>query len=351
MNILLTSGARRIDFVVFFQDALQNAGIEGNVIVADPEHNAPSLQAGDENYVIPHQNGTHYMEAIFEICKKHEVKCLVPLNDWEVPKLAKHKIELEKLGVTVFAPDTDVVHKVRDKGKYHELLGSFGVKAPRSYFNVKDAEQAIEKEEVFFPLIIKPRNGSASLGIELAESFEELAFAYQHAVQTIKETPLNEATYKNPEDNVIIQDVIEGEKFSLDIFNDQNGHFLASFIRKQLEMRGGDVDRCITVDQSELVEISRKIGKHLGHAGYMNTDVYYDGTNYYVIDINPRFGGGYAFSHIAGADVPRAIIALTAGQEVKEDWLKNNQNIELARHDSVVRIDTKKEKRTLFSEK
>ena len=62
MNILLTSTARRIDFVGFFQDALKNAGIGGKVIAADPEYNVPSLQTGDENYVIPEQTDSNYIE-------------------------------------------------------------------------------------------------------------------------------------------------------------------------------------------------------------------------------------------------------------------------------------------------
>ncbi|WP_087973275.1 ATP-grasp domain-containing protein [Oceanobacillus rekensis] len=344
MNILLTSSARRIDFVGFFQSALKNAGINGKVIVADPENNAPSLQAGDESYAIPHQTDPRYIEAIFEICEKHEVNCLVPLNDWEVPKLSAHKEELKKLSVSVFTPDPNIVDKVRDKGKYRELLKTFEVMAPLSYINIEDAEKAIENNEVSFPLIVKPRNGSASIGIEYVHSVEDMKFAYQHAVQMIKETPLNDATHKKPEDNIIIQDVIEGEKFSVDMFNDLDGRFLASFIRKQLDMRGGDVDRCITVNSPELQSIAKKTGENLGHAGYMNADVYYDGTNYYVIDINPRFGGGYAFTHQAGADVPAAIIALTAGKEVNENWLKQDPDIELARHDVVVHIEEEKVK-------
>ena len=88
--------------------------------LSDPEYNAPSLQAGDENYVIPQQTDSDYMEKILEICKEHQVDCLVPLNDWEVPQIAAHKKELEKLGVSVFAPDSNIVKKVRDKGKYRE---------------------------------------------------------------------------------------------------------------------------------------------------------------------------------------------------------------------------------------
>lgn len=335
----MTSTARRIDFVGFFQDALKNAGIDGKVITADPEYNAPSLQAGDENYVIPEQTDSNYIESIVEICKKHQVNCLVPLNDWEVPQISAHKNELEKLGVSVFAPDLNIVKKVRDKAKYWELLEHFGVKTPLTYLNVEDAKKALEKQEVSFPLIVKPRNGSASIGVEIIDNVEDLEFAYQLVVRKIKESPLDGDTSREAEDNVIIQEVIEGDKFSLDMFNDLNGRFLTSFARKQLGMRGGDIDRCITVNIPELTEIAQRLAKGFSHAGYMNCDVYFNGTDYYIIDINPRFGGGYAFTHSAGADIPAAIIALTTGKQVQEEWLRQKPDIELARHDTVVSIN------------
>ncbi len=328
--------------VGFFQVALKNAGIDGKVIAADPEYNAPSLQAGDENYVIPQQTDSDYMEKILEICKEHQVDCLVPLNDWEVPQISAHKKELEKLGVSVFAPDSTIVKKVRDKGKYRELLDPLGVKSPLSYLNVEDAKKALKKQEVSFPLIVKPRNGSASIGVEMIDNVEDMEFAYQQVVRQIKESPLDDATSREPEDNVIIQEVIEGDKFSLDIFNDLNGRYLTSFGRKQLGMRGGDIDRCITVNIPELTEIAQRLGKSFGHVGYMNTDVYFNGTDYYVIDINPRFGGGYALTHSAGADIPAAIIALTAGKQVQEEWLHQVPDIELARHDTVISINKQK---------
>lgn len=343
MNILLTSSARRVDFVGFFQEALKNANIIGNVIVADPEDNAPSLQAGDKSYVIPHQTDDNYIDAILKICEQDEVAAIVPLNDWEVPKLAAHKDTFNKLGVSLFIPDTDVIEKVRDKAKYRQVLGEFGVKAPLSFIHMEEAEQAIKNNEVSFPLIVKPRNGSASVGVEIADNLEELKYAYELAVKEIKESPMHDDTDKEASENIVIEQVIEGDKYSVDMFNDLNGNFLTSLNRRQLEMRGGDVDRCVTNNQKELKELARRMGENLGHAGYMNADVYYDGKDYYVIDINPRFGGGYAFSHKAGANIPAAIIALTAGAEMKEDWLTQEPDLELARHDTVIAIDKAKE--------
>ncbi|WP_053217723.1 ATP-grasp domain-containing protein [Virgibacillus senegalensis] len=310
MNILLTSGARRIDFIGFFQEALKESGILGNVIVADPDYNAPSLQVADRSYVIPHQTEDKYTEKILEICRENEIEMLIPLNDWEVPKLAENKASFCELGVKLFIPDYEIVKKVRDKGNYQQLLGEIGLKAPKTYFTIEEVQAGINNGESNFPFIVKPRNGSASIGIEIVNTMEELKSAYQLAVHKIEESPLRFDTEVEPEDNVIVQEVIEGEKFSLDIVNDLEGKFLTSLARKQLAMRGGDVDRTITSQDHALVEIGKKIGDHFKHNGYLNTDVFYDGKDYYIIDINPRFGGGYAFSHAAGANIPAAFIAL-----------------------------------------
>lgn len=339
MNILLTSGARRIDFINFFQQALKQADTLGNIIVADPDHNAPSLQVADRPYVIPHQTDDNYIDAILKICEDNEIDAIIPLNDWEVPKLAHHEEEFDKLGVKLFIPPTDVVKKARDKAKYEETLGEFGVKAPKAFLTVEEAVQGLDKGEVKFPLIVKPRNGSASVGIEIVNSVEELESAYRLSIQKIKDSPIAKDAEYDVEHNIMVEEVIDGEKYSLDIVNDLDGNFLTAFARKQLAMRGGDVDRTITSHKDEILNLGRKIGINLKHRGYLNTDVFFDGKDYYVIDMNPRFGGGYAFTHHAGANIPAAFIALAADKEVRREWLHSEEDVELARYDIVQRID------------
>lgn len=339
MKILLTSGARRIDFINFFHDAFRQADIIGNIIVADPDDDAPSLQAADRSYVTPHQTDDNYIDAILSICEENKIDALIPLNDWEVPKLSEREKDFEKLNVKLFIPPLKEVRKIRDKWNYRDFLGEIGIKAPTAFLTVEDAKKAVENGEVKFPLIVKPRNGSASVGVEIVHSEEELECAYKLVMVKVKHTPIAKDSLLRPEENIMIEQVVEGEKYSLDIVNDLDGNYLTSFARKQLAMRGGDVDRAVTSHQDELVNMGRKIGFHLKHRGYLNTDVFFDGEDYYVIDINPRFGGGYVFSHHAGANIPAAFIALTAGKDIKTTWLESEEGIELSRHDVVQRIE------------
>ena len=54
--------------------------------------------------------------------------------------------------------------------------------------------------------------------------------------------------------------------------------------------------------------------RQVGHLGTLDCDVFVQGNTCSVLEMNPRFGGGYPFSHAAGANVPAAMIAWANGQ-------------------------------------
>ncbi|WP_147804670.1 ATP-grasp domain-containing protein [Alkalicoccus halolimnae] len=350
MNILLTSTARRNDFIQFFREAYKKLNISGQIIVCDPEYNAPSLQMGDISYVTPHYSDPGYVHTLLNICEKHNVQGVFPLNDLEVCSLSQRKPDFENRGIQVFVTDPVTINKIRDKGNYEEIMGALGISVPRTFTSLISAEKALHNGYAQFPLILKPRNGSASVGIEYANSMEELKYAYLHVIEKISLAAISTVTKVKPEKNVLIQEVIGGDKYSVDIFNDLEGRYLSHFIRKQLMMRGGDVDRCITCDHEKLGKMAELIGERLGHVGYLNMDVYDNGENYYVIDINPRIGGGYSFSHKAGADIPAAVLALLLKKTVKKEWLIQEQDVEYARHDEVTMIHKNRAEKMMAEE-
>ena len=42
----------------------------------------------------------------------------------------------------------------------------------------------------------------------------------------------------------------------------------------------------------------------------------------YILEMNARFGGGYPFSHMAGVNLPKAIIHWLNDEELLKNYLK-----------------------------
>jgi carbamoyl-phosphate synthase large subunit len=59
-----------------------------------------------------------------------------------------------------------------------------------------------------------------------------------------------------------------------------------------------------------------------------------------VLELNPRFGGGYPFTHRAGANLPAALIAWAAGETIDPRWLVMQPDVATAKCDRLVEIVT-----------
>ena len=127
---------------------------------------------------------------------------------------------------------------------------------------------------------------------------------------------------------IFIQEFIEGEEYHLDIINDLDGNYVTTFPKKKLGMRSGETDSAITIENDKLNSIGEILGSQLRHIGLLDVDLIKSKTNeYYIIDANPRFGGGYPFSHAAGANIPACLINWANNQTLQTDWLKIKSNV------------------------
>ena len=84
-------------------------------------------------------------------------------------------------------------------------------------------------------------------------------------------------------------------------------------VKQKLGMRSGETDKAVTVRNEPLEKLGADIAAITRHPANMDVDVFWDGEKAYVLEFNPRFGGGYPFSHAAGIHLPKAIVA----------WLRN----------------------------
>lgn len=334
MNILFTCAGRRTYLLKYFKENIS----EGDKIVAtDLQLSAPALQAADIKVQVPAVYDPNYIDITLGICKQYSIDALMSLNDLELPILAENKAKFEALGVKVIVSDPKVIDICFDKYKTAQWTESIGLNAPKTYVRLADAKKALAAAEIAFPLFMKPRWGSGSIGLETIDDMEELDIYYNILMKKIKKTIL--ATASVGDEYIMIQEKLTGNEFGLDVMNDLEGNNVAVSVKRKLAMRAGETDKAITVDLPEVREMGKKIGKNLKHIGNLDVDIMQRANgDYCVLELNPRFGGGYPFSYEAGVNLPKAILQWLKGEKVDLKILQPKYGRMFSKNDYLMEI-------------
>jgi carbamoyl-phosphate synthase large subunit len=336
MNVLLTCAGRRNYLVEFFQQAL---GGRGQVLAADASPTAPALQQADQSFVVPLVDQPDYLDIIHAICQEHDVRLLISLNDLELPLFAQQRDRFAASGTLVAVSSPQVVEVCFDKWATHEFLRRNGIRAPLTYQSIDEARVALSRHELGYPVVIKPRWGTASIGIEYPEDDRELELAYELVQKRLRRTFLASISSTDSEKCILIQEKLEGQEYGLDVVNDLDGLHVCTFVKRKLSMRAGETDRATTVRHKSLELLGNTIGCRLGHVGSLDCDVFVHGQECTLLEMNPRFGGGYPFSQAAGANVPAALIAWADGKEPESHWLRIEPGITASKYDLLAVIE------------
>lgn len=334
MNILFTCAGRRTYLLKYFKEQL---GDDGKIIATDMQLSAPALTAADVKVRVPAVYAPDYIDQTLEVCKKYDVDAVVSLNDLELPILAAQKSRFAEAGVKVIVSDPKVIDICFDKYRTAQFVESIGLKSPKTFVSLAEAETALKKGELSFPLVLKPRWGSGSIGIEFVNDIEELREVYAQLLKKIKKTIL--ATASTGEEYILIQEKINGQEYGLDVMNDLEGRHRAVSVKMKLAMRAGETDKAQTVDRADIREVGRKLGESLGHIANLDVDVFERDGELFVLELNPRFGGGFPFSYEAGVNLPGAIIEWLKGGDVDNATLQPQYNHTFAKCDYLVSVD------------
>ena len=334
MNILFTCAGRRTYLLKYFKANMS----EGDLVVAtDMQLSAPALTAADIKVQVPAVYDPTYIDVTLDICKKYSINALLSLNDLELPILAENQSQFESIGVTLIVSSPDVIDICFDKYKTALWVESLGLNAPRTYVTLDSAKDALAKGDISFPLFMKPRWGSGSIGLETIDDMEELDIYYHLLMKKIKKSIL--ATASVGDEYIMIQEKLTGMEFGLDVMNDLGGNHVAVSVKRKLAMRAGETDKAITVDLPSVREMGAIIGRKLKHIGNLDVDIMQRANgDYCVLELNPRFGGGYPFSYEAGANMPKAIISWLKGEAVDSSILEPRIGKMFSKNDYLVEI-------------
>lgn len=314
LNLLFTCAGRRNYLINYFKEAV---GTQGKIFAADMTLSAPAMVDADVAILVPNIYDEDYIQNLKSIIKEHDIKAVISLNDLELPILSKHKAELEECGAKVIVSNEEVIDVSFDKLKTFDFLNDIGLHTPKTYATLVDVKRALANKEIQFPLVVKPRWGSASIGIDFPESMEELDLAYKLQQLKLKKSILNTISLNDFDHAILIQEQIDGVEYGMDIVNDFDGKYFGTFAREKYSMRGGETDKAISKIDERFEKLGEHISTHLKHLGSLDCDIFVTEDKLYVLELNPRFGGGYPFSHEAGINTAAIYI----------EWLKGNKEV------------------------
>lgn len=294
MNILILSCGTRNKIVQYMRKEL---GEKGKVVVTDMSPNAPALYEADVYYLVPRITEEGYLDVIFEICQKENIKGVFSLIDPELSLLAAHKEEFERIGVTVIGSSFELCERTLDKWQMYLWLKENNYPCAKSYVNKEEFYKAVDLGEMHYPVFVKPIRGSASIAISVAEDRETIELLFAHS------------------NDLLIQEYLKGQEIGIDCYIDmRSGEMISAFSKKKLVMRAGETDKGISFKDPTLFELVERFVKESGFLGQIDIDVFaYDGV-YYISEVNPRFGGGYPHAYEAGVNHMKYIVQNLAGK-------------------------------------
>lgn len=223
------------------------------------------------------------------------------------------------MGITVLAPYERTAALCFDKYEMYKELVRLGIPTVDTWDGYEDAMVAINYGKLEFPVFVKPRTGSGSVGARKAENAQALA----------------ELCSKDK--SLIVQKLMDGVDMDADVYIDTISHkAVSAFSKRKLETKIGGASKTISFKDEKLFDFIRKIVDAFEFNGPVDMDFFYNDGTYYLSEVNPRFGGAYLHAYGAGVDFVKLIKNNVNGIENKPRFGNYEEGIVMMMYDSVI---------------
>ena len=315
MNILLLSVGTRNKIVEYFKKAFEG---EGKVVVTDMTHLAPAIYNANKFYKVPGITEDGYIDLIIDICRKEEISAVLSLIDPELSLLAQNKGKFESIGVTVIGSSYELCEMALDKMQMYTWLKEHGYNCAKSYADKNEFYADLEASAISFPVFVKPVRGSASIAISRVNDKKTVDLLFEQ------------------NDNLMIQQYLNGQEIGADCYIDMiSGELVSVFTKKKILMRAGETDKAVSFKDEKLFALIERFVKEVGWRGQIDIDIFEIDGEYYISEVNPRFGGGYPHAYERGCNHMELILNNMKGIANSVQTGKYEQDIYMMKYNEV----------------
>ena len=278
--------------------------IKYRIYGADMNDRAAGLYRCDCGILVPPASDPGYLASIKKIIAEEDIRAVYIGSDIELVPLtqAKQEIESTSEAIVITNPD-DVIDTARDKWKTFQFL-------KRNHLPMAMSCLPDDKEEFVrdfkFPLVVKPREGYASLHFYIVHNLEEMDYAL-HAIEKHGWNP-------------IIQEYLNGreQEFTSGVTIDKTGSYVMSSISLRKLPKSGQTYKAVVDSFDQIRKSAENVAMGVGARGPVNVQAKFDGGQAKVFEINPRFSATVPIRAVAGVNEPDIIYRNSVlGEEIR----------------------------------
>lgn len=283
MNLLFSCIGKRGYVADFFRPHLKTGD---RIIGTGNTPWTPGFRSCDASVILPDNDKPEYIPAVLDLCERQEIDAILSFCDPDVRSLAHAAVQFEARGIRMILPSARAADLAFDKFLMFKFLTDNGIPTPRTALDLEGAAR------FSFPMFVKPRRGSGSRMTFRARDPGELN------------------AFFNYEPDMIIQEAALGEEVNLEICSDFAGEPVGVSLWRKYRSTLGETEQAETFRDEQVLEFGFRFSRLLRATGPMDIDIIRTANELVLLEANPRFGGGYPVSHLAGADFPRLILDL-----------------------------------------
>jgi carbamoyl-phosphate synthase large subunit len=300
-------------------ESVRQVGLEPRMLATDITPVSAAFHATEAARLVPRYSDPACLDRLLDLCRDMAVGLIVPTIDPDLPFYATHRQRFEQIGTRVMVSAAETIDICNDKRRTHEWLMANGFPVVPQI----DAQRLLSGDAIdgwTYPVFVKPRGGSSSVGARVVRDPQELRLAVS-------------------DDSYIAQRVARGNEYTVDVYVDRAGRCRSAVPRLRIETRGGEVNKGMTIRCREVEQTARRVAEALpGAWGVLNIQIFYHATSgeLTVSEINPRFGGGYPLTHQAGAPMARWIVEEVTGRPLSGGGDEWTEGLVMLRYDDAI---------------
>ena len=308
MKVLVTgAGSVLGQAIIKSLKAIKAFDIEIHVV--DPRPDAVGFYMADAHHFIPYAKDTSYMHEFKQLLKSIKPEFVFIGTDTELSIISSEKASLEEeFHTSIIVSSPDIIKMADDKYKTYQYLTSIGFDAPKTYLP-KDINNL---ETLQYPVILKPRIGARSIGVQLIQSAESLT----HQLST-------------NEDQIIQEYLSSSTEYTAGVvyFDDEN---IASIVMERT-LKDGNTFTAVPLAYSWINESLEALTKKIKPFGPINFQFKIQDSKIMIFEINARFSGTTHFRSLANFNEVEMVIAfLKYNNPIRQPQI--NSTIQLLRY-------------------